>query len=101
MLNLHHDFQTVVEMSEKLESFKAVQAGVLLPGGSKSPAYLKAALDSLGTVLPRVTRGELHGLDHAASWNADRGGKPQRVAQALQRFSRQLKRASRGAGGHR
>ena len=84
--NLHYDFQIVVEMSEKLESFKAVQTEVLLLGGSKSPAYLKAALDSLETVLPRVTRSELHGLDHAASWNADRGGKPQPVAQALRRF---------------
>lgn len=84
--NLHYDFQIVVEMSGKLESFKPVQADVLLLGGSKSPAYLKAALDSLETVLPHVHRCEFHGLDHAASWNADRGGKPKPVAQALARF---------------
>lgn len=83
---LHYDFQLVVEMSETLERFKDVRAEVLLLGGSKSPAYLKAALDALEQVLPQVQRIEFPGLDHAASWNADRGGKPQQVAQALRRF---------------
>jgi hypothetical protein len=83
---LHYDMQLVVEKSGKLDGFKAIPAEVFLLGGSKSPAYLKAALDALEKVLPHVTRVELAGLDHAASWNADRGGKPERVAQALRRF---------------
>jgi len=83
---LHYDFELVVEMSERLESFKGVSAEVLLLGGSKSPAYLKAALDSLEKVLPHVKRVELPGLDHAASWNTDRGGHPQPVAQELRLF---------------
>jgi hypothetical protein len=29
---------------------------------------------------------ELHGLDHAASWNADRGGNPAAVAEAMRPF---------------
>jgi len=73
-------------MSGKLESFRNVGAEVLLLGGSKSPAYLKAALDALEKVLPHVRRVEFPGLDHAASWNTDRGGKPEPVAQALRRF---------------
>jgi len=84
--NLHFDFQIVVEMSERLDSFKSLEADVLLLGGSKSPAYLGAALDLLETVLPHVRRCELHGADHAASWNADRGGNPQPVARALRSF---------------
>lgn len=83
---LHYDFQLVVEMRGKLESFRAIRAEVLLLGGSKSPAYLKAALDALEQVLPHVRRIEFPGLDHAASWNTDRGGKPERVAQELCRF---------------
>jgi pimeloyl-ACP methyl ester carboxylesterase len=83
---LHYDFQLVVEMSGKLESFRAIRAGVLLLGGSKSPAFLKAALDTLEKVLPQAKRVELPGLNHAASWNTDRGGQPERVAQELRRF---------------
>ena len=87
---LQYDFQVVVEMSGKLESFRALQAEVLLLGGSKSPAYLKVALDALEKVLPHVTRIEFPGLGHAGPWNYDRqrnpGGKPEVVAQALRRF---------------
>ena len=83
---LHYDFQLVVEMSGKLESFRTIGAEVLLLGGSRSPAYLKVVLDALEKVLPRVTCIELPGLDHAASWNTDRGGQPGPVAQALRCF---------------
>ena len=83
---LHYDFQLIVEMSGAPESFKAMPAEVLLLGGSKSPAYLKAALDALEKVLPHVKRIEFPGLNHAASWNTDRGGQPEPVAQELRRF---------------
>ena len=82
----HHDFQLAVEMSGKLESFRAIRTEALLLGGSKSPAFLKVALDDLEKVLPHAKRIEFHGLNHAASWNADRGGKPEPVAQELRRF---------------
>ena len=59
---------------------------LLLLGGSKSPAFLKVALDALEKVLPHVTRVEFPGLGHAASWNTDRGGQPEPVAQELRRF---------------
>lgn len=83
---LHYDFQLVTDVSATLERFGTVSAEVLLLGGSKSPAYLKTALDELGKVLPRARRVEFAGLDHAASWNADRGGKPEPVAHELRRF---------------
>ena len=83
---LHNDFQIVNEMSDKLESFNAVHDEVLLLGGSKSPAYLKVALDHLEKVLPNNKRIEFPHLGHAAAWNTDRGGQPEVVAQALQRF---------------
>jgi len=87
---LQYDFEVVVEMSGALESFRAIDAEVLLLGGSKSPAYLKVALDALAKVLPHVTRIEFPGLDHAAAWNYDRqrnpGGQPESVAQELRRF---------------
>jgi len=83
---LHYDGQLVVEMSEKLESFRAIRAEVLLLGGSKSPAYLKVPLPALEKVLPHATRIEFPGLNHGASGNTDRGGQPERVAQELRRF---------------
>lgn len=85
---LHYDFALVAEMSESLESFRDVPAEVLLVGGSRSPAYLQNALDSLERVLPKVERVELDGLDHAASWNSDRGGNPDHVARELRSFFR-------------
>lgn len=83
---LHYDFQLVVEKSGKLGSFGAVPTDVLLLGGSKSPAYLKVALGALERILPHVKRIEFPGLDHAGSWNTDRGGDPEPVAQELRRF---------------
>jgi pimeloyl-ACP methyl ester carboxylesterase len=83
---LHYDFQLVADMSGKLETFRDVQAEVFLLGGSKSPAYLKAALDALEKVLPRAKRIEFPGLNHAASWNTDRGGQPEPLAKELRRF---------------
>jgi pimeloyl-ACP methyl ester carboxylesterase len=83
---LHYDFQLVIEADGVLERLRALRADVLLLGGSKSPAYLKAAVDALEKVLPRVRRVEFPGLGHEASGNRDRGGQPERVAPELRRF---------------
>ena len=83
---LHYDFQLVIEEDGALERFRALRADVLLLGGSKSPAYLKAAVDALEKVLPRVRRVEFPGLGHEASGNRDRRGQPERVAAELRRF---------------
>jgi len=83
---LHYDFQLATEVEGALERFKGIRAEVLLLGGSKSPAYLKAGLDALEKVLPHVTRVELPGLGHGATGNTDRGGRPARAAQVLRQF---------------
>src|SRR5215831_4055253 len=83
---LRYDSQLAVERSGNLERFSFIRAEVLLLGGSRSPTYLKAALDSLEQVLPEVRRVEFRGLNHGASWNADRGGKPKPLAWELRRF---------------
>lgn len=77
------DARLVAEMAGRLESFKAVRAATLLLGGSKSAAYLTAALDALSTVLPHCKRVEFPGLGHIA---ADNGGEPLRVADELRRY---------------
>lgn len=80
---MHSDGQIVIDTEDTIERYKDVSADVVLLGGSKSPAYLKLALDRLETVLPNVQRVELKGADHLA---ADNGGQPERVAQELRRF---------------
>jgi pimeloyl-ACP methyl ester carboxylesterase len=83
---LHADFAVVAESSGRLDDYRSIRAQVLLMGGSKSPAYLKRALADLARVLPGARRVELEGLDHAASWNSDVRGHPERVAAELRRF---------------
>lgn len=86
---LHYDFQIVSEMSTKVESLRTLRNEVLLLGGSKSPAYLRAALDTLEKVVPHARRIEFPGLDHGGSSDisaTNRGGRPERVAQELRRF---------------
>jgi len=86
---LHYDFQLVAQMAETLKNFQAIRAEVLLLGGSKSPAWLKAALDALAKTLPHAKRIEFPGLDHGGSSdisNTNRFGQPEVVAQELRRF---------------
>jgi pimeloyl-ACP methyl ester carboxylesterase len=83
---LHQDIAIALDVSGDLDRYATLQADVLLLGGSRSPAYLAAALDRLAAVLPSARRIELAGLDHAASWNADRGGDPGPVAEVLRGF---------------
>jgi hypothetical protein len=83
---LHDDFQLSVETAGTLASFNAIRAGTLLLGGSKSPTYFKVALDALEHLLPNASRIEFTGLNHGASGNTNRGGKPDRVAQELRGF---------------
>jgi hypothetical protein len=82
---MHDDAATVEQAAGLIDQSAHVSAEVLLMGGSKSPAYLKIALDALGKRLPHATRVELAGADHVA---ADNGGKPELVAQQLRCFFR-------------
>ncbi|MEV0234125.1 alpha/beta hydrolase [Nonomuraea sp. NPDC050786] len=83
---LLQDVGALIEMEERLEDFRAMRAEVLLLGGSRSVPYQKASLAALERVLPRVRRVEFAGLGHGAPWNADRGGRPERLVQELRRF---------------
>ena len=83
---LHYDFQLIGEMDGALERFGAIGAEVLLLGGSKSPTYLHASVDALEQVLPQATRVEFPGLDHGATGNKDRGGRPELVATIVGEF---------------
>jgi pimeloyl-ACP methyl ester carboxylesterase len=86
---LQYDLAVVTEMSERLESVRALRTEVLLLGGSRSPAFLKDSLNALERALPRSRRVELEGLGHEGPWNDDarpRGGRPRVVADALRSF---------------
>ncbi len=83
---LHHDGRVIIEMSGQQETLSVIRAEVLLLGGSKSTAFLKAGLDSVAKVLPHARRVEFPGLNHGSSWNSDLRGKPEAVAQELRRF---------------
>jgi pimeloyl-ACP methyl ester carboxylesterase len=83
---LHHDGWIINELSGQQESLRAIRAEVLLLGGSKSTAFLKAGLDSVAMVLPQARRIELPGLNHSSTWNTELRGKPEPVAQELRLF---------------
>ena len=83
---LHHDGQVIIEMSGQQERLRAIRAEVILLGGSKSTAFLKAGVGSVAKVLPHSRRVEFPGLNHSSTWNTDRGGQPRPVAQELRRF---------------
>ena len=81
--SFHYDYLLVREMQGTLETFKEVNAEILLIGGSKSPSFLKNTLDALEEVLPNVKRVELQGLSHSGPLVT---GNPKRVAQELKHF---------------
>ena len=83
ILTIRYDAQTVLQSTGLIEKAKELHANVLLLGGSKSPGYLKAALDALQAAIPQVTRVILRGVGHLA---ADNGGRPRLVAQELKTF---------------
>lgn len=74
------DLQVVREMAETAKDYAALDAQVLLLGGTKSPAYLRVALDELSAVLPHARRITFSGLGHSG---AEDGAGPQRVGEAL------------------
>jgi len=73
-----------------ITKFKDIKQPVLLLGGSRSPHFLKRALDGLEQIIPDATRVEITGVDHAAAWNVDRRrnphGNPTGVAEVLKTY---------------
>jgi pimeloyl-ACP methyl ester carboxylesterase len=80
---MRYESRTIMDAEGPLDRFGAVRCEVLLLGGAKSAAYLKAALAGLGAVLPHARRVTLPGVGHLA---ADDGGKPELVAAELRAF---------------
>ena len=87
ILTMRYDPQAVVQSTGLMNPRKIRpllrDKRVLLLGGSKSPGYLKAALNALQATLPQVTRVKLEGVGHLT---ADNGGRPRLVAQELKKF---------------
>ncbi len=83
---MRFDFAVVSEMSQQMKVFERLNKEVLLLGGTNIPRYLKLASQELAGMLPHATRRTLPGLDHAAPWNAERGGAPMVVAEAIREY---------------
>lgn len=83
---LRDDFQLVAEMADTLDDYHAIPAEILLLGGTKSPAYLQFAVESLAKSLPGARRVVFAGLDHGATGPRKMGGKPELVARTLRDF---------------
>jgi pimeloyl-ACP methyl ester carboxylesterase len=79
----HYDLRLVRELSDTADDFAALEASVLLVGGSASPAWLTVGLTALVNVIPRVQRMELPGLGHSGP---DDDGDPAQVATVLREF---------------
>lgn len=81
--DFHYDYELVREMQGKLETFKEVNAVVLLIGGSESPQFLKNTFDALEKTIPHVKRIELPGLNHTGPLVT---GNPEKIARELKLF---------------
>jgi pimeloyl-ACP methyl ester carboxylesterase len=88
--SLPYDIAIAHSMDGSITKFKDIKQPVLLVGGSKSPQFLKQALDELEQIIPDTTRVEITGVDHAAAWNVDRRrnphGDPTAVAEVLKTY---------------
>jgi pimeloyl-ACP methyl ester carboxylesterase len=87
---LPYDLAIAQSIDGSIMKFKDIKQPVLLLGGSKSPRFLKRALDELEQIIPDATRVEIAGVDHAAGWNVDRRrnphGNPTAVAEVLKTY---------------
>ena len=83
---MRYDFRVVASMDRKAHGTAALDKPILLLGGYRSPKYLKEALLDLDRILPRADIIPFKGIDHSGPWNADRGGRPEPIALALQDF---------------
>jgi pimeloyl-ACP methyl ester carboxylesterase len=86
---LRYDFALVDEEAGHADRFAGIATGTLLLGGSKSPAYLRHALDRLERIVPGAKRVEFAGLDHGGSSDRsdfNRSGNPALVADAIRTF---------------
>ncbi|GAA2813648.1 alpha/beta fold hydrolase [Kribbella solani] len=87
---IHAEGTIVAELAGTFDAFRAVQAEVLLMGGSKGLRGLTPGRDALEKVLPHCTRIEFDGYDHGSS--SDPGGlNPTGKPEAVRRIATELK----------
>ena len=92
-LSTRFDFALVYDASVAgIDKYKNIKTSLLLLGGDRSPAYLKESLGALHAVVPEASKTEIAGVGHGASWNHDRGGKPEAVAPVLSKFFLEMDR---------
>jgi pimeloyl-ACP methyl ester carboxylesterase len=98
---LPYDIAIAQSIDTSIKKFKDLRQPVLLLGGSKSPNFLKRALDELQQIIPDATRIEMAGADHAAAWNVDPRrnphGNPTAVAEVLKAYFTTVPGAARAA----
>ncbi|NUT44843.1 MAG: alpha/beta hydrolase [Thermoactinospora sp.] len=82
---LHFDMQVIRETADTGMDYAALDARVLLLGGTKSAAYLKRALCELAEVLPNARSVTVPGVGHSGP---EDDGAPLVVAEALRDFFR-------------
>ncbi|HTO21178.1 MAG TPA: alpha/beta hydrolase, partial [Spirochaetia bacterium] len=85
----HYDARLILGTAGKAEALRAVNLPVLLLGGTRSPRWLRDALDSAARILPNARRVVFPGLDHGGATNVsmmNRTGKPALIAEELKRF---------------
>jgi pimeloyl-ACP methyl ester carboxylesterase len=83
---LHDDFTIVSEASGDPQRYAGIRADVLILSGTRSPLYLRSAVERLGRTINSSRRTILHGLDHSAPLNTAARGDPQAVARELLAF---------------
>jgi len=85
----HYDARLILSAAGKAQTLRAVRVPVLLLGGTRSPRWLRSALDSAARVLPNAQRVVFPGLNHGGATNVsmmNRTGKPALIAKELKRF---------------
>jgi pimeloyl-ACP methyl ester carboxylesterase len=80
-----YDMRIVAQRADRIGDYAAIRGPVLLISAEKSPAYLRHAVERLREVLPEARVGTIPGAGHSATQNGKEGGKPQVVAQVVQR----------------
>ena len=81
----HADMGIVQEMAETASDYADLSQPVLLLGGTRSPRYLRTAMDELARTLPRAEEIIFPGFDHQGPENE---GHPLVVAAQIRRFLR-------------
>jgi hypothetical protein len=80
---MHFEARTVADAAGPLDRFADLTNDLLLLGGERSGANLRAATVGLSGVQPRARQVTLAGVGHLA---ADNGGRPDLVAKELDAF---------------